>query len=387
MATGVLDCLKDGFDYSVSCGAWAVGGVKNTLQSTIGGVIRSSLFFPDPLNKFSPAHFEECRNVLNPEIADPIHYPRKKETLQLFTHEEKTIEFTLGNATYRAKVHVFTTNFVDATETHTCVRIGGSDEALALTSIRLMPFLTAFSDHADQTKNLRLIQLSLFDIDQQEGEKFSVWKPPTFNSVNKVVFALMDELRNQGYSIDSMMCHSMGSASLDGLDEYDPAKVPNILILDRALPSVWKVGGQLLNPITYYIVYSLAYFSKWTGDPEESLMRFFTKMKADPEHSKSLADRKVVIIETIDDFYFSGYGAFDRNLAKTLNDLGVSAFQHQFSLNPIRFHPRAHHALSADQLANTTGDAIGEECFHIRPRQNVSSAIVQNVFLNKPKEF
>jgi len=116
-------------------------------------------------------------------------------------------------------------------------------------------------------------------------------------------------------------------------------------------------------------------------------MRFFTKMKTDPEHSKSLADRQVVIIETTDDFYFSGYGALDRNLAKTLNDLGVNAFQHQFSLNPIRVHPRAHHAISADQLANTTDEVIGEESFHVKPRQTVSSAIVQNVFLNKPKEF
>jgi hypothetical protein len=385
MVAGVDEHYKEGFDYSSSLGDWSVGGLNKQLQNSVGGVIRNALFFPDPLNKFSPAHVEECLNVMNPEIADPHHYPRKKETLELFTREEKAIEFTHEDKTYLAKVHVFTTNFENATETHTCVRIGGSDEALALTSIRLMPFLTAFSDHADQTKNLRLIQLSLFDIDHKEGDKFSVWKPPTFNSVSQVVFALMDELRNQGYSIDSMMCHSMGSASLDDLDQHHPTKVPNTLILDRALPSVWKVGGQLLNPVSYYIIYALAYFSKWTGDPEESLMRFFTKMKNDPEHSKSLADRKVVIIETTEDFYFSGYGAFDRNLAKTLNELGVSAFQYQFPLNPIRVHPRAHHALPTDLLANNTDEVIGEEVFPIKPRQNVSSAIVQNVFLSKAK--
>ena len=96
VATGVLDCLKDGFDYSVSCGAWAVGGVKNTLQSTIGDVIRSSLFFPDPLNKFSPAHFEECRNVLNPEIADPIHYPRKKRNAAAFHTRRKNNRIYVG---------------------------------------------------------------------------------------------------------------------------------------------------------------------------------------------------------------------------------------------------------------------------------------------------
>jgi hypothetical protein len=135
---------------------------------------------------------------LNPEIADPIHYPRKKRNAAAFhTRRKNNRILRWVMQTYRAKVHVFTTNFVDATETHTCVRVGGSDEALALTSIRPHAFFNCFfSDHGPiKQKNLRLIQLSLFDIDQQEGEKFSVWKPPTFNSVNKVVFALMDELR------------------------------------------------------------------------------------------------------------------------------------------------------------------------------------------------
>ena len=88
MVAGVDEQYKEGFDYSSSLGDWSVGGLNKQLQNSVGGAIRNALFFPDPLNKFSPAHVEECLNVMNPEIADPHHYPRKKETLQL-SHAKK----------------------------------------------------------------------------------------------------------------------------------------------------------------------------------------------------------------------------------------------------------------------------------------------------------
>jgi hypothetical protein len=366
---------------------WRIEDVPHALQlfaaNTIGRIIRDHLLLPNAEQKFSPEVFQDSLRVLDPDAPDPIHYPRKKEVLQLFRKEEQIVAFQCGDRQFHAKVWIFSTNFPSATETHTCVRIGGADEPLALTPIRLMPYLSSFFEQADGKRNLRFIQISPFDITEQQGDNVEPWKPTLFKDIGKTLFSLLDALKDKGYPIDSMICHSMGSALLEGIEDRDPASIPKTLILDRALPSVWKVGRQLLNPITFYILIFLAYCSGWTGNPEGSITAFFNKMRNQSQPVHSLTDRQVIMIEAGNDFYFSGKGAFSPSFAQTLRDIGVKAFQHPFSTNPLRLHTRAHHACPIHYLYNTSAEMISQGGFMVRSNQDVASAIVQNIFLKR----
>ncbi|NGX47762.1 MAG: hypothetical protein K1000chlam3_01145 [Chlamydiae bacterium] len=371
----------------ISFGVWILGGIRRTVQqianNTVGRVIRNNMFFPDPHKKFSPSVFKECKEILNPDVLDPSHYPTKVETLKLFNKEKKTITFKSGNTEFCAKILIFNTNFPRAKNTHTCIRIGGGDETLSLTPMRIMPFLSSYYDLSKQDENLCFMQLSLFGIKKKSGEDFTLWKPLNFKQTGQIVFPLLGELKKQGFSIDSMICHSMGSAILENLENRDPQEVPNTLILDRALPSVWK-AGNILNPVIRYLVYFLAYCSAWSGDPERSLTAFYRKLKTDD--SNPISERKVIILEAENDYYFSGNGAFDKNLASNLSKLGASTFQGKFKINPLRTHPRAQHAATIDSFCNMTGKTIEQGKFSINPGENLASAIVRNIFLKNTKK-
>jgi len=348
----------------------------------VGNAIRDTLIMPDPKKESSSNIFDECKRVLDPNVSDPVFYPNKGEVLKLFKKTEEWINHSVGNRKFKTNVLIFQTNFFFAKETHTCVRVGGGDELLSLSSMRIMPFLSAFQRETDRKTNLRFIQVSLFESQEEKNGKFETWKAANFEEIGKVIFSFLEGLKNKKISVDSMICHSMGGAVLENLKSIDCSKVPKTLILDRILPSIWKVGRQLMNPILCCIVYFFAYCSGWNGNPEQSLVSFFENIK-NKSPALSLSDRNVVIIEAEHDFFFSNHGAFDKDLAKRLNKLGVNAFQKSFTPNHLRIHFRAHHACPIDHLVNTGPIQTGK--FSMGFRQDVASAIVNNIFMRHAK--
>ena len=338
---------------------------------------------PDPVKKISPAIFKECENVFDTSITDPVFYPNKSDVLKLFDKKEILIEHTCNGKKLESKVLIFETNFSRAKETHTCLRVGGGDELLSLSSMRIMPYLSAFNRETDKKKNLRFIQISLFENFEDANGKLINWKPSNFEDIGKLIFSFLEGLMQKNISVDSMICHSLGGAVLEGLNSIDPKKVPKTLILDRAYTSTWKVGRQLMNPVLCYILYFLAYCSGWAGNPEYSLIRFFENQKKTTS-SIPLSDRSVIIIEAEHDFFFSNHGAFDNGVANQLNKLGVNAFQQKFVPNPLRVHYRAHHACPIDYLINNNTEGH-TGTFNIGYRQDVASAVVNNVFRNHVK--
>lgn len=365
-----------------------LGKVISYPQTFIGNYIRDSLFLPDPKLKFPQNVRDECWNVFNPEINDPDFYPNKNEVLKLFKQREEWIEFTYDNKKIRSKVLILETNFSGAKETHTCIRMGGGDEEIALSPVRIMPFLSAFqrnTKNTDYKKNLRFIQVSLHDNEFEKDGGFQKWKPAKFEDMGKVFFAMKKELEKK-FIIDSLICHSMGGAILEHLKSLQAQEVPHTIILDRSIPSVWKVGRQLMDPVRFYIVYFLAYCTGWTGYPEYSLVNFFEKFNY--IGGVPLDQREVIILEADHDFYFSGNNAFDRNLMQRLKKCGARVFRQSFFPNPFKIQYRAHHALPINYLRNTnsTTSTTKSNDFIFEPNQDAASFIVKNIFMGHMKK-
>lgn len=347
--------------------------MSSSLQFLIGSTIRDLLFFPNVTERFNDIDFQEAKDLTNPALQSN---PKKKETLEAFQRKEEEFVFSHEGKNYSAKVLIFQSDYqgVSKENIHTCIRVGGNDELRDLTPIRVIPFLRSFHEHALQNKNLRFIQVTLRDIQVDESTQ---WKPSQFADMGKVFFALVEKIK-ESYEVDSLMLTSISGSLLEGLETVDETLVPKTLILDRALSSVWGVGRNIMNPISCYVVYALAYWSGWAGNPEDSIRRFYEKVS-------SPKGRKVVVIEVEDDFYFKGEGAFQKNFTDVLQKLGIEATRWKFHVNPFKYHTQTHHSLPQSKLKNHSSDDLQQKSFSIKRKQSMASAIVSNIFLEEDK--
>jgi len=324
-----------------------------------GPQFRDALLFSQVKHKGCQLTTRDCQSLLNPEIPD-TQFPQKRAVLSAFTPTIHRIPFVYKGKTLEANLLIFTTNHPSSHKAHTTLRIGGSDEILEVSPIRIMPYLSAA---LHSPVDLTFIQLSFYDIFEDNAQ----WKPTSFSEIGQMTSSLIGALKERGLvkQIDSMICHSMGASVLEGLE---PSDIPPTLIFDRAMPSSWKVISKQYSPPLSHLLYALAHLSNWTTDCEDKLISHHDKLS------------RVIIIETEKDFYFSKNSSFSSKTVHKLKELGVEVFHHKFFVNTLRYHERAHHAVSLQHLVNTSLEPLSSQTFSIQPHEDVASAIVHSVF-------
>ena len=341
-----------------------------TSNYILGGIFRNIFF-----GKLSHTDTTQraCKDFLSDEQA--LEKPRRQDVLQEFKIRTEDYEFTLGPVSYQFQIKVYES--INGDRKHTCLRVGGRDETAQSADIRAYPLLKAYTQ-ANKLKNYKeglcILQLSLHDhkVKKTNENKWRPWESGSAEETSRAFFAFLKHLQQNCYiQIDSLICHSLGSVVLEAVDSED-VPLPPLLILDRALPSVWKVGCKLYNPIVAYLLYGGAYIAGWGADPEQRLTQFFNKDQKQTGH----LDRKVVLIEVKSDWYFSGPGAFADDFTDKLNKSGIEAHRKCFSLNDIAYHPRAHHALSLGKIKNG-GTQDQSDTLPLQPYESAASGIIK----------
>lgn len=230
-------------------------------------------------------------------------------------------------------------------------------------------------------KKLRLIVFKFYGNKQKDQNGNSQkWDPMTIRELSESPFLVIKALRAAGIHVDSLMTTSLGAVTLSGLkyqttdEECD--LLPETLFINRGMASTRDVTNHLyLRPINY-ILYGVAKLFGWEANPEQDLLDFLEKQ--DPE---SLSQRKIMILETPNDFYFAGDGGFKANFHKKIEKLGVSVLR--ASLVPSELiQPRAHHALPLKFMTfNSETQILANTCdLPFDENETMSSFIVNNVF-------
>lgn len=296
--------------------------------------------------------------------------PMRQDVLKEFGICTKNYEFQIDSVSYQFQIKFYESKTGE--KKHTCVRVGGRDETAETADVRVYPLLKAYIQINKVRKDndgLNILQLSLHDHKvKREGEKaWSTWESGSAEETSRTFLAFLKHLRDErSICVDSLICHSLGSVILDAVNSQD-APLPKVLILDRALASVWKVGYKLYNPVVAYLLYAGAYIAGWGADPEKKLIQFFYQAK----QQTTLSDRKVVVIEVKSDWYFSGAGAFSEDFTEQLSKTGVKTHRKCFDPSAIEYHARAHHALSLSKLKNG-GELDPSETLPLQPRESAS---------------
>jgi hypothetical protein len=228
-----------------------------------------------------------------------------------------------------------------------------------------------------EQKKLRLILFSFNGNSEGQGG-MQKWNPLTIRALSESPILVLKALEASGVRVDSLMTTSLGNVTLDGL-QYLTSKeekkiLPPTLIINRGLTSVWKVARQYPFPINY-LLYGAAKLSGWDADPERELLNFLIGEQGFPK-------RKIVLIEALKDFYFSGEGRFDLDMDQKITKLGHKVFRAGFY--PFPFHARAHHALSLDHLVRNVETKMLEDSIPLNLAENetMTSAIVRTIFLS-----
>jgi hypothetical protein len=355
-------------------------GVSNYFLSSM---FRDGLLMPLNGARKLPEHTKKaCREIVDASVPDPAR-PQKESVLREFSVIEQDVFPQIGDRKYHLKLREFAN--ARGEKTHTCLRIGGNDETLDGANLRIYPLLNAYLAELGKSNScgLRILQFSFYGHECRppgSTSKYESWKPSDAAEVGKVVFELIKELQKRdSYKIDSLLCNSLGSLVFEAVEGVDPALVPKEIILDRALPSVWKAGANLYWAPRAYATYAGAYIAGWGADPEKSLVRYFKHLHA--HHQAELKGRRVILIEVNDDRYFSGAGAFDKGFIPALESTGIAAHRKCYQVNEIAFAKETNHSLASNHLIN--GDKKDTNtAFPADSHENLSTSLVKNVFLS-----
>ena len=364
-----------------------ISSIRSTAYSVsnycLSWMFRDGLLMPLNGSRQLPEHTKKaCQDIVNINVPDPLR-PQKQSVLREFAVKEHDIFPQIGDRKYHLKLREFTSAH-SGEKTHTCLRVGGNDETLDGANLRIYPLLDAHLAESGKSSScgLRILQFSFYGHEcHPPGStgKFEQWKPFDAAEVGQVAFALIKELQaKNSYKIDSVICNSLGSLIFEGLEGVDPALVPKEIILDRALPSVWKAGANLYWPPRAYATYAGAYIAGWGADPEKSLVKYFKDLQT--HHPAELKGRRVVLIEVNDDRYFSGAGAYDKRFIPALEATGISAHRKRYEVNEIAFAKETNHSLAPNYLVNGA-NKDDSTVFPVNPHESLSTSIVKNVFL------
>jgi hypothetical protein len=228
-------------------------------------------------------------------------------------------------------------------------------------------------------KKLRIILFSFNgNLEGQRGAEVGRWEPRTMRELSETPLCILKALQANGVKVDSLVTTSLGNVTLDGLKHFsaDRTAIPSTWIINRGLTSVKKVASQLFGQPFSTLLYVAAKWTGWDADPEQEMLNF---LRNDSELERK--GRKVIVIEALQDFYFSGKGQFEADFHTKIQNLGVAVFRASFY--PFPFHIRAHHALALDHLVNNslTHGKANAASFSLEKDEKLSSALAREIFL------
>lgn len=366
------------------------------IRGKIGDKIRDRLFFSD----------------LGKEYNDwDMVGVRQREIPRGFNVERDVVNILFNDTGLRVHLLFFHEEGGQGSR-HFCLRIGGKTEDLEIGAARLDPYLKAYQKNqqklvprdflvraniegvdqgrgsdsedddfevvrnpeavtvtplpptrvqsVDRVARLTMIQMSFYDI--ESGGR--AWRPKAFSDFGDVAFLVLGELDRRHQKIDSLICHAHGSAVLEGIERREAALIPQTIILDRAMPSVFKaLRGS--RPWFYRILFPIVRRFGWAGDPEKSLKL------------ADLPDTQILQITATHDIYFSGMSGWEESLAQ---EEGEKMARFEFSPSRVFLDKVAHHS------APLSFYKVWEErrltsWFSIRERESVVDAVARQVFI------
>ncbi len=199
-------------------------------------------------------------------------------------------------------------------------------------------------DFATNPNGLRFILFSFYNHSQEKDGQITDWDPRSLEAVALAPIEVLRALKLNSIDVDSMLCFSLGALTLDAVHKTDDDILPSTVIIDRGLTSINKVSSAVLSWPLNKLVYNLAWGYGLDADPEKQFPAYLEKL------AEKAKDKKVVVIESKVDSYFSGDRSYDDDYFKRIEKTGASVFRGQF-LAPI-IHPRAQHAMRRDQMIN-----------------------------------
>ncbi len=197
------------------------------------------------------------------------------------------------------------------------------------------------------------------------------WNPLNIKELSTSPLIVLKAFQEGGIKIDSLVTNSLGNVALSGLSRFADI-VPQTIIINRGIPSVKKVTNQHYPFPLNHILYGVAKLSGWDADPERDLVKF----------TKNGSQRKVIVIEAQQDFYFSGENGFASNFPRE-----TSLFHARFFPYPIQ--SRAHHAIPLNHVTNNSETKVlaNTVAFQLQENEKMSSALAKNIFLGGREEW
>jgi hypothetical protein len=367
---------------------------RDGIGAKIGKKIRDALFFKDLARTYDTSDMTGVR---------------LREMISEFSAQRDVLEVVYNDLILRVHLLFFQEQGGQENR-HFSLRIGGSDEDLEIGAARLDPYLKAYQkkqkragskdlerrgedsgvseskegdseeegfevltnplvlqglpvpparvESIDKCARLTMIQMSFYDI-EATGRP---WRPTSFVGFGDVVFLILAELGRRHQKIDSLICHSEGSSVLEGLERRDPDLIPETIILDRAMPSVFKKSRQS-HPYLHRILFPFARRFGWAGDPEKSLKL------------ADLPNTQIIQITAPHDAFFSGANGWDGSFATETN-----AAEFDFLPSSVFLAREAHHSVSAS-FYKVSEERRLTPWFEIRDRESVIDAIARQIFI------
>jgi hypothetical protein len=328
--------------------AYMQDGVNKALEWCHKGAVsllRDRIILPPLHRKFGPVDIKVAETIFRDRFTE--HYSRR-----MFKQDVECdgVWAQFGVVEYKSS---------EGENTHVAIRVGGADEVLALSHSRIKPYLKAHIKELDG-KGLHFYQVTIRDMYDENGDR---WRPDSFVQFSDLFFALLKELGH----VDTIIAHSLGATVFEGLELRDPKDVPKNLVLDRSLPSLWKVGRTTHSVGVCCLLYRAARSIGFDTNPEVSVAAFCKQT--------DMRERKIVVIEVENDYYFSGLGKLGE-FSKVTDYL----FQHTFVMEEFRNHNRSHHAGPISFVINHENAPIVMGGFSVDVGESAVDAIARQIF-------
>ncbi len=199
-------------------------------------------------------------------------------------------------------------------------------------------------DFDGDSNGVRFILFSFYDHKQVKNGCKKDWDPKSLEAIGLAPVEILQALKENDTHIDSLVCFSLGALTLDAVKAVKEDVLPETIIIDRGLTSIKKVSSAVLSWPLHKIIYNLAWCYGLDADPETHF----------PQHLKALQEKaqnkKIVVIESTVDSYFSGNRGYSPSYIETLKKTGATVYHGKFFI-PMMIQ-RAQHAWRRDHMLN-----------------------------------
>ncbi|MCH9633267.1 MAG: hypothetical protein S4CHLAM6_16200 [Chlamydiae bacterium] len=313
--------LGNAYDYSK-------GWLPSIFNNFLGGFLRDQFYLPNNKMDMTKAHeIQEIKNEHEFLIKTGQYLSHFTD---MFKGEIEGVDNTFSEFGQFKKLFKVT---------DTPIRIQSNDITYHFT-VRIVES----KDFKNNPNGMRFILFSFYGHQQEKDSQVTQWDPKSLEAVGLAPVEILKTLKHNNIDVDSLFCFSLGALTLDAVHHLDEDVLPDTVIIDRGLTSINKVSSSILFWPLNRLIYNLAWGYGLDANPEKHFPNYLEKL------SEKAKNKKVVVIESKVDSYFSGDRSYDEDYFKRIEKTGASVFHGQF-LAPI-IHPRAQHALRRDHLIN-----------------------------------